>query len=388
MIKRQDIENNEEKTLALYAMLSSKTKGRLVTEQKPEFRTVYQRDRDRIVHSTAFRILEYKTQVFVNHEGDYYRTRLTHTIEVAQIARSVARALQLNEDLSEVIALAHDIGHTPFGHAGEEILNEIMLNCGDKKGFEHNEHGLRIVDLLEKKYPEFDGLNLTYEVREGIIKHHGVYDTPNITGDDWNKEIPLLEAQIVNMADELAYDNHDLDDGLKSGLINENDLLREVDLWREVYEDIERKYKDADKTTKYYNAVRSLINLQVTDLISNSYENIMNNGIKTVEDVRKNGHGLISFSKEMSIKREQLKTFLFENMYKHYRVIRMCVKAKRFIQELFDEYVKNPLQLPPITKNNIEKYGLERAVCDYIASMTDRYALIEYKKLFDPYEKV
>jgi len=389
MITREFLEQREKKVLEPYAMLSALTLGRKIKEEEAGIRTVYQRDKDRIIHSSAFRRLEYKTQVFVNHEGDYYRTRLTHTIEVSQIAGTIARALGLNDDLSEAIALAHDIGHTPFGHAGEEILDEIMKSCGDKAGFEHNAQGLRVVDCLEERYGLFDGLNLTYEVREGILKHKTCFDNPLINLKEFaTYKSPTLEAQVVNVSDEIAYDNHDLDDGLKSGLIVVEDLIANVDLWKGAYKKVESQYSNIDKERKKLMAIRQLINLQVIDLVETSMKNLKEKNILSLKDVREKGGGTVSFSLEIQEKRRELKKFLFNNMYKHYRVQRMCLKAKRFIRELFFEYVKNSCQLPPKKQQHIDKWGIERVVCDYISEMTDRYALDEYKKLFDPYEKV
>ncbi len=389
MTNRELIEQREKQTLAPYAMFSKDSRGRKYPQEECPIRTVYQRDRDRIIHCSAFRRLEYKTQVFVNHEGDYYRTRLTHTIEVAQISRTIARALGLNEDLAEAIALAHDLGHTPFGHAGEEILNEIMLSSGDRKGFEHNEQGLRMVDLLEERYPDFDGLNLSYELREGILKHKTAFDNAVIDTSEFSKEeSPSLEAQVVNIADTIAYDNHDLDDGLKSKLFTEGDLRENVPFWKEVYMEVHDRYSDRGLLRKNLMTIRNLINLQVGDLIDASKARIKEHKIKSIKDVRKTPDNIINFSHELTEKRRQLENYLMINMYQHYRVQRMCAKAKRFIKELFDEYVKNPRQMPVSKQKKIEKWGIERIVCDYISEMTDRYALDEYKKLFDPYEKV
>ncbi|MCD6094240.1 MAG: deoxyguanosinetriphosphate triphosphohydrolase [Candidatus Omnitrophica bacterium] len=376
MLTREQLEQREEEILAPYAAKSKYTQGRVHKEEEHPFRSVYQRDRDRIIHSNAFRKLEYKTQVFVNHEGDYYRTRLTHTLEVAQIAVSIARSLRLNEDLTEAIALAHDIGHTPFGHAGENALRELMQNFG---GFEHNQQGLRVVDLLEQRYPDFKGLNLSYETREGIAKHKTIFDQAN---KEFKNKQPTLEAQVVNLADEIAYDSHDLDDGLTANLIDEEQLLK-VKIWRDIYEPLAKKI--TNKEILKYQTIKSLINLTTTDLINESERRLKD--IKSREEVHKS-EGLISFSKEIFEKRKQLKDFLFKNLYCHYRVMRMTNKAQRFIKQLFEIYLKKPTQLPFSCQEKIEKEGLERTICDYIAGMTDRFALEEYKKLFDPYEKV
>jgi dGTPase len=365
-------------------MKSSQSKGRVHKEKEHPFRMCYQRDRDRIIHSTAFRRLEYKTQVFVNHEGDYYRTRLTHTLEVAQIARSIARALQLNEDLVESIALAHDLGHTPGGHAGEEALADIMKGHG---GFDHNSQGLRVVDYLEEKYPGFPGLNLTFEVREGIAKHTSAYDHPRkkVTLDP--EKSPLLETEVVDAADEIAYDNHDLDDGITSRLLRRQDLER-LDLWKKISGKIKKEYTNINPEIKKYLIIKSIINMQVSDLLKESEKRIKKLKIKSLRDVRKHRSKAIGFSSQMLNLRTPLRVFLHKNLYKHYRVIRMSDKARRFIQDLFRVYLAKPEQLPPTSQKRTKKEGPYKAICDYIAGMTDRYCLDEYKKLFDPYAKV
>jgi dGTPase len=380
---RTDMEEQEEKYLASYAMKSGGTKGRKYQEEDHPYRSSFQRDRDRIIHSTAFRRLEYKTQVFVNHEGDHYRTRLTHTIEVAQISRSLSRALRLNEDLTEAIALAHDLGHTPFGHSGEETLNEIMKSHG---GFEHNRQSLRVVDLLEERYPEFPGLNLTYEVREGIIKHETTYDKP-VPAEFNPKFCPTLECQVVNLADEIAYSAHDIDDGLRSQVLSE-DELSEVDLWRMTIEQIEKKYKNLPSHHKYIQVVRMIINREVTDAIQETTKRLSKYQIKSLDEVRSSGEHILSFSPDLKKLNSQLKMLLFNKMYRHYRMIRMADKAKRIINQLFDVYLSNPDQLPPHTRKNFKETEKMQVICDYIAGMTDRYALQEYKKLFDPFERV
>lgn len=385
VITREGLEAREEQWLAPYAMKSKATRGRQHSEPEDPFRTVYRRDRDRIIHSTAFRRLEYKTQVFVNHEGDYYRTRLTHTLEVAQIAGSVARALRLNEDLVEVVALAHDLGHPPFGHAGEDALRELMSSHG---GFEHNLQGLRIVDLLEERYPGFPGLNLTWEVRESINKHRTPYDEPgHAVALDPNAS-PLLESQIADIADEIAYDNHDLDDGLTSGLIREEEL-QDFALWRAAREAVERHAPELSAETRKYQIIRTLIHRQVMDLIDATSQQLARHQIQSVEDVRGCSERLICFSATMQALRKPLKEFLWNHLYHHYRVVRMADKAKRFLTELFHLYVKKPQQLPNTTRARVERgEEVARVVCDYIAGMTDRYCLEEYKKLFDPFERV
>jgi len=387
MQTRRELEDREYRILAPYAMKSRESRGRIFKEKEHEYRTSFQRDRDRIIYSTAFRRLEYKTQVFVNHEGDYYRTRLTHTLEVAQIARSIARALGLNEDLTEAIALAHDVGHTPFGHAGENALRVLMRDQG---GFEHNAHGLRVVDKLEERYPDFPGLNLTYEVREGIVKHSTSFDHPSIIMEFHGfepKALPLLETQVVDIADEIAYDNHDLDDGITSGLISEGDLCN-IGLWRETSTAINKNYPGLSKEKRKYQTVRALINNQVTDLIENSQSKIKKFKIRTCEDSKRRPAKIIAFSKNMSERRKPLRSFLLENLYQHYRVMRMSDKAERFIKKLFEIYLSKPKQLPTRFQKKLGGETPHRVICDYIAGMTDRYALDEYKKLVEPYIRV
>ncbi|MGB9642789.1 MAG: deoxyguanosinetriphosphate triphosphohydrolase [Candidatus Ratteibacteria bacterium] len=380
MRSRKDWEEIEEKTLAPYAVKSDQHLGRKYPEKEHPLRTAFQRDRDRIIHSTAFRRLEYKTQVFIYHEGDYYRNRLTHTIEVQQIARSIARNLGINEDLTEAISLAHDIGHTPFGHKGEQALNEIMKKFG--KSFEHNMHGLRVVDILEIRYPQFEGLNLTYEVREGIIKHKTSYDSPEVSEFTEHRS-PSLEAQVVNLADEIAYTSHDLDDGLKSGILNEEELSC-LEIWQSVIKKIKR---DVDERILRTTIVRTLINLLVEDLIKTSEEQIKKNNIKSVADVRKLPQ-LIGFSPTVYAQYNQLKNLLLEKMYNHYRVIRMAEKAARIIKDLFEAYYEEPRQMPPHAYRRIDKESKEQVICDYLAGMTDRFAQEEHKKLFDPHSIV
>ncbi|MFH1457721.1 MAG: deoxyguanosinetriphosphate triphosphohydrolase [Candidatus Omnitrophota bacterium] len=384
MLKQIKIKQSEDLLLAPFAMKSFDTRGRRYKEKEHPYRSVYQRDRDRIIHSAAFRRLEYKTQVFVNHEGDYYRTRLTHTIEVAQIARTIACSLRLNVDLTEAIALAHDLGHTPFGHSGEEALNELMRKSG---GFNHNLQGLRVVDYLEERYPDFPGLNLTWEVREGIVKHSSAFDIPVKIKEFSSSEMPTLETQVVDIADEIAYDNHDLDDGITSGLINESDL-QELPIWHEINKDILKKHASLHPDKRKYQIIRFLINRQVTDLIQETERNIRQLKLKASQDVKKIDKKIVTFSKSMLHLRKPLRSFLMERLYHHYRVMRMSIKAKRFIEELFHVYVMRPEQLPQDTQKRILKDGSKRAVCDYIAGMTDRYALDEYEKLFNPYKKV
>ena len=384
MLKQNNIKELEDLILAPFAMKSSQSRGRVHKEKEHPYRSCYQRDRDRIVHSAAFRRLEYKTQVFVNHEGDYYRTRLTHTIEVAQIARTIAAALRLNVDLTEAIALAHDLGHTPFGHSGEEALNELMSDLG---GFNHNLQGLRVVDYLEERYPDFPGLNLTWEVREGIIKHSSAFDKAVDMQEFSPGLMPSLETQVVDIADEIAYDNHDIDDGLTSGLIKEQDL-KNLSIWNKVSGKISKNYPKIGESNRKYLFIRSLIDLQVTDLIHKTEENLKKLKIKKHSDLEKIDKKIVTFSQNMINLRKPLRVFLMHKLYHHYRVVRMSIKAKRFIKELFDLYADSPEQLPDAMQKKIARDGVMRVICDYIAGMTDRYCLDEYKKLFDPYEKV
>ncbi len=384
MLNQNQIKKLEDKFLASWAMKSYYSKGRVHNEKEHPYRSAYQRDRDRIIHSAAFRRLEYKTQVFVNHEGDYYRTRLTHSIEVSQIARTIAFALRLNADLTEAIALAHDLGHTAFGHSGEDALNELMAEEG---GFNHNLQGLRVVDILEKRYPEFPGINLTWEVREGIVKHSSAFDKAGSVDEFAPDEMPTLETQIVDIADEIAYDNHDLDDGLTSGLLKERDLRR-LAIWDNIYGKILEKYGKIDNSQRKYLVIRNLINMQVTDLIEELQKKLGKLRPRSYKDIKKLDVKFASFSNKMQELRLPLRQLLVEKLYHHYRVVRMSNKAKRFIKELFLVYVERPDGLPPDVQARIPIDGTRRVVCDYIAGMTDRYALDEYKKLFDPYEKV
>ena len=370
-----------------YAMQDADSRGRVYPEQSHKYRSVYQRDRDRVIHSTAFRRLEYKTQVFINHEGDFYRTRLTHTIEVEQISRTIARALGLNEDLTEAIALAHDLGHTPFGHAGEQVLNELLLDFG---GFEHNRQGLRVVDELEHRYSTFPGLNLSFEIREAFIRHHYPLlssKDPHIPEVFTDTGTALLEVQATMIADEIAYDNHDIDDGLYSGIIREEEL-RELALWQLVISELGEEYYNS---LEYYNkgseGVRMLINLLVSDVLESTQRRLVENNIQSVEDVRAFPEMLVTPSEGMSLMKKELEAFLFEVFYKDYRVIRMAKKAKRFIRELFFTYIKDPDTMPLRHQNRIENECIERVAADYIAGMTDRFAELEYSKFFLPFIK-
>lgn len=387
MLKREEIEKRERDWLAPYAMKSAETKGRRHEEGDHPYRTAYQRDKDRIIYSTAFRRLEYKTQVFVNHEGDYYRTRLTHTLEVAQISRTIARALRLNEDLVEAIALAHDLGHTPFGHSGEDTLAELMKDNG---GFDHNTHGLRVVDILEKRYPDFCGLNLTEEVRRGIIRHSTPFDQKRM--DLTSVPGPLLlEIQVVNISDEIAYDNHDLDDGLKSGLLHEEDLTA-VPLWAEAAIAVKVLFPNMDGEIARTQTVRYLINLQVSDVVKTAAERIKTFDVKDINSLEGLAKKIIDFSEAMNAKRGPFKDAMQEKLYNHYRVIRMSDKASRFLKSLFGIYRDRPKALPPQYYRQYcegtDQRDRYQVICDYMAGMTDRYALDQYKKFFEPYERV
>ncbi len=379
---RTFLQNLEESSLASYAARSSETKGRDHAEDRHAYRTEYQRDRERIIHSRAFRRLEYKTQVFINHEGDHYRTRLTHTIEVAQISRAVSRALRLNEDLAESIALAHDLGHTPFGHVGEKELNRLLKDYG---GFEHNRQSLRVVEVLEKRYSSFPGLNLTWETREGIIKHSSPYDRPE-TSDFLPGEHASLEAQIIDLADEIAYNNHDLDDGITSGLLDYDGVVK-LEIWELAKELYARPLPESKKSAAR-EIIRTIINLLVTDLINSTIKNINDNNIISYDDVKKSPVKLAGFSSDISKANNELKKFLRKNMYQHYRVTRMSLKSQKVINELFHIYTEHPDTLPERYNEEIEQHGLIRTVTDFIAGMTDRFALEEYKKLTDPFIRV
>ena len=379
--------------LAPYAQCEEASRGRRFPEPPPRHRTEYQRDRDRIVHSTAFRRLVYKTQVFVNHEGDLYRTRLTHSLEVAQIARSVARALGLNEPLAEAICLAHDLGHTPFGHAGQDALNECMRDLG---GFEHNLQSLRVVDELEERYAEFAGLNLTFETREGILKHCSASNARRLgeLGARFlERRQPSLEAQLANLADAIAYNNHDVDDGIRAGLIS-LDELRDLAIVRRQYELVAGRYPDLGPRRMVHEVVRRMIDYLVNDLISASAASIARAEPRSVDDVRACSEPLLTFSQEVHAEHLELKRYLRQHLYRHYRVLRMTTKAKRVMRALFDAMLED-VELMPTEHHEAARRmeavdgraGRARAVADYIAGMTDRYAIREYGRLFDPSER-
>ncbi len=377
--------STERNDLAGYACTSAASRGRKHTEEHRDNRPAFERDRDRIIHCAAFRRLEYKTQVFVNHEGDYYRTRLTHSLEVAQIGRAIARNLSLNEELTEALALSHDLGHTPFGHTGEDVLNRLMDGFG---GFEHNMQSFRVVDELEERYPGFNGLNLTWEVREGIIKHSTPYDlSSEIMAEFLPGTVPTIEGQIINYADEIAYNNHDIDDGLKSGYIT-LEMLEQVDLWREVCSGVRHKYRSIDDRRLVCQTISALIGLLINDICTMTSTNIEALGIASLDDLRRVNRAVVHFNEDITSRSLELKRFLFQNLYRHYKVDKMRVKAEIFITRLFETYVRHPNLLPPKYQSRFERFGLQRVVCDYIAGMTDRFALDEYKRLFEPYERV
>jgi dGTPase len=364
--------------LAPYAVGTSAL-GRKVAEAAPPGRSEFQRDRDRIIHSGAFRRLEYKTQVFVNHEGDLFRTRLTHSIEVAQIGRSVARHLALNEDLVEAISLAHDLGHTPFGHAGQEALNVCMKDHG---GFEHNLQSLRVVDVLEERYAAFDGLNLCFETREGILKHCSPQHAAQLgtVGERFlNNRRPSLEAQIANLADEIAYNNHDVDDGLRSGLVT-LEQLASVRLFARHLDEVRSAYPNLAERRVVHETVRRMINTLVTDLIAQTEHNIRTQAPQSVDDVRA-APPIVAFSAEMHELNRELKAFLRTHLYRHYRVMRMSAKSQRIIDDLFNIFMKDPRLLPP-QFNSTAEHVHARSVADYIAGMTDRYAIREHRRIF------
>jgi dGTPase len=382
MEMREKLEQLERQTLAPYAAFSSASRGREHVCAPCRMRTEFQRDRDRIVHCAAFRKLEFKTQVYVIHEGDYYRTRLTHTMEVAQIARTMARSLRLNSDLTEAVALAHDMGHTPFGHSGETALHRLMAGHG---GFEHNRQGLRIVECLEQRYREFPGLNLTWEVREGVAKHSTSYDAPSLDRFD-PMLAPTLEAQLVDAADEIAFNHHDLDDALKLGILSRHDL-EEVPWLAEICREVGAGGLSSEREFDQYDRCRligALIDAAVRDALEQTERNIREVGIRTLEEVRQYGKRLVDFSEETSGRNRVLRSFLMRHVYRHPNVMAMTSKAERFIESLFQVYCHTPQMLPARYQTLGETEGLERAVADYISGMTDRYCLEEYKRMFLP----
>ncbi|HEY5268859.1 MAG TPA: deoxyguanosinetriphosphate triphosphohydrolase [Anaerolineales bacterium] len=381
MFSRQELEEIEDRSLAPYGVRSKDSKGRAYLDTEPDYRTAFQRDRDRVLHTTAFRRLEYKTQVFINFEGDYFRTRLTHTLEVAQVGRTIARTLGANEDLVEAICLAHDLGHSPFGHAGEYTLRKLMKDFG---GFDHNKQSLRIVTELEQRYPEFPGLNLTWETREGMVKHESEYDltdarefSPELRGN--------LETQICNVADELAYTTHDLDDGLRSGMITPQ-MLDGIALW-EILTETSNWSGPLLQDLERHRMIRKLVGLLVTDIIQATNTRLKESGARSALDIQKLTYNIIGYSEDTQRRNRELKDFLFSKLYRHYRVVRMQVKAEHIVTDLFTAYLAEPLILPDHVQLWIPARCLERTICDYIAGMTDRYAIEEHARLHDPYLK-
>ena len=391
IIDRQQLEQREEQYLAPYAMRSSQSRGRVYPETEHDYRTSYQRDRDRIIHTTAFRRLEYKTQVFVYSEGDHYRNRLTHSIEVAQVGRTLARALGCNEDLIEAICLAHDLGHPPFGHVGEATLNDLMRFHG---GYDHQKQTYRIITKLEQRYPDHPGLNLTYEVREGVVKHDTSYDL--VDARDYDPEVRgTLECQLSNLADEIAYNTSDMDDGLRSGILKPTEVgklaiaqqimtsLGETDVAALGTDDMLR-----------HRFIRRLVGVEVSDTIAATARNIEENGVTSLDELKALPHNVAGYSAQMDELNAELKSYLYANFYRHYRVVRMATKAERVLRDLFEAYVEEPLQLPDSVQEKLrhESAGdggnLHRIVCDYLAGMTDRYAIQEHKRLYDPEERV
>jgi len=379
--------------LAAYAAHDAHSRGRRFPEPRPEYRGEYQRDRDRIIHSNAFRRLVYKTQVFVNHEGDLYRTRITHSIEVAQIARSVALALRLNEALTEAICLAHDLGHTPFGHAGQDALNECMREYG---GFEHNLQSLRVVDELEERYAEFRGLNLTFECREGILKHCSLRNARTLgeLGERFiQRRQPGLEAQIANLADEIAYNNHDVDDGIRAQLLDVS-ALREVRMFRRQHDAVMAQYPQLGERRALHETIRRMINYLVSDFIRTTQEQLRQLEPRSIDEVRAHAKPIASLSTACHEEHLELKSFLGEHVYRHYKVLRMTSKARRVLQQLFESFFRDVSLMPGEHRDQALQAeavqgaaGRARAVADYIAGMTDRYAILEHRRLFEPAER-
>ncbi len=380
LFDRQKREELETVTQASYALKSAASLGRVYPEAESLTRTAFERDRDRIIHTTAFRRLEYKTQVFVNYEGDHYRTRLTHTLEVAQLGRALARGLGVNVLLTEAICLAHDLGHAPFGHAGEHILNELMHGYG---GFNHNTQSYRVVTELENRYPEFPGLNLTYETREGMLKHETDYDQSEAIGYEPDKRASL-EAQIANLADETAYNAHDLDDGLRSGLLSPNDL-QELVIWQELCAMVGWQSDKPFTPMMRHEIIRELIGLSVVDILLTTDKKLESASLDTPEKIQLYEQNVVDYSVEFGAKVTELKRYLYQNMYRHYRLVRMQQKAERILRDLFNAYLQEPAMLPTEVQKRLDDAPLHRVVADYLAGMTDRYAMDEWNKLFDPY---
>ena len=378
LITREELQAHEAARLAPYGMKSGASRGRKYPDPEHAYRTAFQRDRDRIIHTTAFRRLEYKTQVFVITEGDYYRTRLTHTVEVAQIARTFARALGANEDLAEAICLAHDLGHTPFGHSGEQTMNRLMQDYG---GFNHQAQSLRIVEELEERFDDYRGLNLTYEVREGIAKHETEYDTVN--PEFYNPhEAATLEAQLASVADETAYSSADLDDGLRAGILSPRDL-EQLDVWHAYCALTHARLDQFDDSMRHH-FIRWLVNTQVTDFVTTTDQILRARQIDSLDALRAIGKPIVAFSDAMDQNNRKLRAYLMENFYLHFRVARMAAKAEHVLEGLFTALMKNQRLLPKIVQQRIQAGNRARVICDYIAGMTDRFALQEHQRLFDP----
>ncbi|MEZ4659599.1 MAG: deoxyguanosinetriphosphate triphosphohydrolase [Caldilineaceae bacterium] len=391
MIDRQQLEQREEQTLAPYAMHSSQSRGRVYPETEHDYRTSYQRDRDRIIHTTAFRRLEYKTQVFVYSEGDHYRNRLTHSIEVAQIGRTLARALGCNEDLIEAICLAHDLGHPPFGHVGEATLNDLMRYHG---GYDHQKQTYRIITKLEQRYPDHPGLNLTYEVREGVVKHDTSYDL--VDARDYDPDLRgTLECQLSNLADEIAYNTSDMDDGLRSGILKPTEVGK-LAIAQQILASLGETNAAAlgSDDMLRHRFIRRLVGVEVSDTIAATARNIAENGVATLAELKALPHNVAGYSAAMEELNGELKKYLYTNFYRHYRVVRMATKAERVLRELFEAYVEESEQLPDSVQEKLRHASandggnLHRIVCDYLAGMTDRYAIQEHKRLYDPEERV
>jgi len=375
---RIELESLERHYLAPYAQFSAETRGRKYPETPPDWRTQYQRDRDRVIHSRAFRRLEYKTQVFLNGSGDHLRTRLTHTMEVAAISRNIARALKLNEDLAETIALAHDLGHSPFGHKGEKVLDELMRRHG---GFEHNRHSLRIVEELEQKYPTFPGLNLTWEVREGLVKHYTAFDHPT-RQKDFAAKNSSLEAQVANLADEITYYSHDLDDGLDSGLLSEKNLTRDVHLWAHAARLVKKEHGKLPDECRRYFTIRTIIDIQVKDVVETSETFIRAAGVGSADEVRLFSRPLIQYSPERRKLNLELRRYLYKNLYFNRVVNEPHLRAKQLLKQLFGYYLKHSADIGEQARKRARRIGMHRAVCDYLAGMTDRYVIQEHQRIF------
>ncbi|MFT5197008.1 MAG: dGTPase [Cellvibrionaceae bacterium] len=381
LITREHLENMEQANLAPYALKSSESVGRVHVENESLTRTAFQRDRDRIIHTRAFRRLEYKTQVFIFYEGDHYRTRLTHTLEVAQIGKAVARGLAANQDLTEAICLAHDLGHSPFGHAGEWVLKDLMAEHG---GFNHNSQSYRIVTELEQRYPDFLGLNLTYETREGMIKHETDYDHSQEHMYAPGRRASL-EAQIANLADEAAYNAHDLDDGLRAEFFD-IEALNQLAIWQRLRQNIGWESGRFNEMLRH-EMIRELVGVSVNDLITHTDKRLSDAGISSSSGVQLHESNIVSYSEPLGEEIKELKRFLLAKMYRHYRLMRMQTKARNFITDIFNAYLKEPSMLPAKTQEKFTNYAKEQVICDYIAGMTDRYALDEWERLFMPYAR-